>query len=167
MAEKDIVVNGLKLTYEGLFNATELYNTIDHWFKRHNYDKLETKNIEVVTKKGKHMEIEWVPSKDINNYAKNSIKIRMIISEMVDIDVEKDGHKIKMNKGKINFVFFGILVTDWEDMWENKPMLFFIRSLYNKFFYKGYVDKWKGELKGDVYALNSSIKAFLNINRFR
>lgn len=167
MAEKDIIVNELKLAYEGLFDATELYNIMDHWFKRYNYEKLETKNIEVVTKQGKHVEVEWTPFKDINNYAENQIKIRMIITEMTEVEIEKEGHKIKMNKGKIHFVFWGFLMTDWENMWENKPLLFFIRSLYNKFFYKGYVNKWKGELKSDVYSLNSAIKSFLNLNRYK
>lgn len=167
MAERDLVVSELRLKYEGLFNAGDLYDIMDQWFERHNYDKIENKSIETVKEDGRHVEVEWRPFKDITAYATKEIKIRMIISGMTDVEVEKDGRKIKVNKGKVQFVFWGILTTDWENRWENKPLLFFIRSLYNKFFYKGYVQKWKSGLKGDVYDLNNTIKSFLNLNRYR
>ena len=167
MAEKEFAVSELRLSYEGLFELEELYNHMDQWFKRHGYDKRETKDIETVTEDGKHIEIEWLPDKPINGYAYKAIKIRMIASEIKEVEIEKDGKKLKMDKGKVDFVFWGALTTDWENKWENKPVLFFIRSIYNKFLYKGYNAMWKGALKADVMNLNQSIKAFLNISRYR
>ncbi|MCK5107555.1 MAG: hypothetical protein KAQ83_02415 [Nanoarchaeota archaeon] len=167
MAERDFVVNGETLTYEGIFRASELLDTIDQWTKRMHYDKKESKALEVVKADGKHIEVMYEPWKDITSYAQKNLSVRVIMHGVKDVNVRKDGHNVVMNQGKVKVIFYGILKTDWEHRWENKPMMFFLRSLYNKFFYNGYVKGWRSEIKSDTHALKNAIKAYLNLNRYR
>ena len=53
MAETRIVIDKLRIQYEGLFSVAELYQLIDNWLREKGYDKMERKNVEKVTPKGK------------------------------------------------------------------------------------------------------------------
>ena len=118
-------------------------------------------------KEGKYIEVMYEPWKDITAYAQKVLKVRVIMQDVKDVNIRKDGHNVVMNQGKVKVIFYGILKTDWENRWENKPLMFFIRSLYNKFFYNGYVRGWRNEIKSDTHDLKNAIKAYLNLNRYR
>ena len=74
MAEMELIIEQVRLTYEGLFKATEIYKLIDNWLRTHGYDKREMKTIEKVTPSGKYIEIESLPWKKQTEYVKNDIK---------------------------------------------------------------------------------------------
>jgi len=167
MAEKEIIVEELKLDYSGLFKAHDLYNVMNKWFTKRGYIKRELKSIESVKENGKYVEIEWMPWKKYTDYAKSEIKMRIIISNMTDVEVKKEKSTIKMNKGDIRILFYGYLTTDYENRWEQKPMLMFMRTLYNKFIHAGYTEKWKRNIEQDITDLNDTIKSFLNLQRYR
>ena len=61
MAERRLVVDHLRLKYEGLFNATELYKLIDKWLNEKAYDKRELRNQENVRPDGKYVELILMP----------------------------------------------------------------------------------------------------------
>ena len=60
MSEKKLVIDQLKLTYEGIFDLNGLYRMIDSWFYEKGYDRWELKNYEQVLPTGKDIEIEYV-----------------------------------------------------------------------------------------------------------
>lgn len=166
MAERELIVDHLRVEYEGLFDATELYRLIDLFFRDKGYDKRDLKNIEKVRPEGKYVEIELMPWKKTTDYFKNEIKIRIIMQNLKEVEVEKDGRKIRLNQGKLNIVFDGYFTTDYEHRWEQKPSYFFIRTLFDKFFFSSYTDKYKGVLVHDTNTLITDIKTFLNLYRY-
>ena len=166
MPEREIIVDKLRLTYEGIFSVAELYNMIDEWFRWKGYDKRENKNIEIVKPEGKFIEIELEPWKKVTDYAKNVIKIRIQMTGIKDVEVEKDNAKLKLNQGKVQFVFDGILETDYEARWEGKPIFYFIRTVFDKYFYKPFTAGFQRGVKEDLMHLHGQIKAFLNLYRF-
>ena len=166
MTERELIVDHMRIQYEGLFDATELYRLIDRFFRDKGYDKRDLKNVEKVRPQGKFIEIELLPWKKTTDYFKNEIKIRMIMEDLKDVEVEKDGRKIKLNQGKLSIVFDGYFSTDYEHRWEGKPTYFFLRTFFDKFFFKSYTDKYKGVLVQDVNTLHTQVKAFLNLYRF-
>lgn len=167
MAERELIVDHIRLEYEGLFDARELLSMIDRYFRDKGYDKRELRNIEQVKPEGKYVEIEYLPWKKTTDYVKNEIWIRLIMSDLKEVEVEKDGVKVKLNQGKIQFVFDGYLTTDYENRWEAKPTFFLVRTLFDKYFLKTYIDKYKGVLVDDVQLLHSTIKSFLNLYRYQ
>jgi len=166
MAEREKIIDELRLSYEGLFDVNELYLAIDKWFRDKGYDKRELKNIEYVKPEGKFIELRIMPWKKITDYAKIEIKIRMQMSDIKEVEVEKDNHKIKLNQGKIQMIFDGFLTTDYENKWEGKPTYVFLRTLFDKFIYKGYTAKFQSQVAEDVNHIHTTIKSFLNLYRF-
>ena len=166
MVETQIIVDGLNLEYDGLFSARELYMLIDKFFKDHMYDKREVSNMEKVEAHGKFIEIEFQPYRKMSDYVKFIIRIKLSMRDVKEVEIEKDGHKLKVNKGKVRFIFDGFLETDYEGRWEGKPMYVFVRTVFNKFVYKVYTARFEEMLTQDVDTLYNEIKAFLNLYRY-
>ena len=48
MSEREVLVDKMRLTYEGIFSILEVYKIMDEWFEEKGYDKREVKNIESI-----------------------------------------------------------------------------------------------------------------------
>ncbi len=167
MAEREIVVDKQRLSYEGLFNVLDLYNLINEWLEEKGYDKREIQNFENVSPQGKYIELLMQPWKKITDYAKIEIRMRIIMSEVKEVDIEKDGARVRLNQGKVQMVFDAMLTTDYENRWEGKPVYFLTRELFNKYFYKPFHDWDIHVVKGDYNQLISLIKSYLNLYRYQ
>jgi hypothetical protein len=166
MSEREVIVDKVRLSYEGLFSVADFYKMIDEFFEEKNYDKRELKNIERVSPEGKYIEIELLPWKKVSDYAKNEIRVRMMMSNIKDVEVEKDGVKVKLNQGNLQIVFDAYLTTDYENRWESKPYFFFLRTIFDKYLYRPFQSGFQQGVKSDFVELRDRIKAFLNLYRF-
>ncbi|OIO65089.1 hypothetical protein COY28_03145 [Candidatus Woesearchaeota archaeon CG_4_10_14_0_2_um_filter_57_5] len=163
MSFREIVIEKQRIEYEGLFDAHELHHIIDYYFREKGYDKRETRNMENTTPEGKYVEIEITPWKKTTDYHRNIIKMKIYMSKMRDVEVEKDNTKIKLQNGRVQFVIDAFLEYDYDDRWENKPIHQFIRTLFDKYFYKPYTDKYKGVLLEDTRLIVDMIKRYFNL----
>jgi hypothetical protein len=166
MSEKRLIIDQLRLNYSGIFNLQELYKMIDGWLYEKGYDKYEKKNEEQVLETGRKIEVEIRPWKKTTDYAKNEIRLRIFVDNMTDIEVDRDGKKIKMHKGDIQMIFDAFLETDYEHRWENKPMYYFMRTIVDKYVFKIYTEKFVGNLTADTRDLHQRIKSFLNLYKY-
>jgi len=166
MAERRIIVDNLMLQYEGLFELRELYMLIDKWLRQKAYDKFEKRNHEHVLKDGKYVEIELEPWRKLNDYAKITINVYIHVYNLKDVVVKKDNVDVKMNQGKIKIRFIGYLVTDYESLWEGKPLFYLLRAIIDKWVYRVSSDKYEAGVAEDVKHLHQNIKAFLNLYRY-
>lgn len=166
MTERRIVVDKLRLTYTGIFSVVELYQLIDRWTREKGYDKRENKNVEEVKPSGKNIELDIEPWKKITDYVRSSIHMRIIMSDIKEVEVEKDNLKVKMNQGKVQIIIDGWLDTDYENRWEGHPIFFFLRSVFEKYVYKPFTVGYENYVASDVSHLHSTIKSFLNLYRY-
>lgn len=161
------IIDKLRIEYEGLFSMPDLYATIDNWLKEKGYDKQEKKNVERVKAAGKDVELLLQPWKKITDYAKIVINIRVIASNIKEVEVEQDGAKIKLNQGKVHIVLDGWLQTDYEGRWEGKPLFFFLRELYDRYLYKPYTSSYESAVAKDTTDLHGELRSFLNLYRYK
>lgn len=166
MSEKKLVIDQLKLTYVGIFDLNGFYRTIDGWFYEKGYDKWEHKNYEQVLPTGKDIEVELLPWKKTTEYFKNIIKIRLKFTGVKDVEIEKQGIKLKLNQGKAMVVIDGYLESDYENKWEKKPLFFLIRTIFDKFIFKRYFNQYEKWLINDVSDIHARMQKFLNIYRY-
>ena len=91
MAERNYVVEQLGLKYEGLFDLAGLYAIIDDYFKKQGYEKTELENSEYITENGKQITLIIEPYKKISDYAKLMIRIKIIFSDIKEVQVDEIG----------------------------------------------------------------------------
>ncbi len=166
MGEKRIVVDGLTIEYNGLFSLNELWILIDKWTRERYYDRSENKNYQFLTKEGRDIEIEIEPYKGINDYVKIYIKINIVIKGMKDVVVKKDKQMLKLNKGSLKVSFVGYMLTDYENKWEGKPLLYFLRMVIDRFIYQISANRYESYIAEEVGHLYQNIKSLLNLYRY-
>lgn len=166
MSEKNVVVDGKQLSFEGLFDMKALFRTIMKWFDERNYDMFENKNYEEVYEDGKKLIFELLPYKKVTDYHKLQIRVWAVFENLKEVDVEIKGVKHRLLKGDANFTFDASLVTDYENRWEGRAIFYFFRTLVDKYIYKDHTSKYSGMVKADVMSLEEEIKSYLNMFRY-
>lgn len=167
MAEKKIVIEKQELKYEGLFDLKKLFYMIDQWIREHGYDRYEKRNDEIVTENGKEVFLELEPWKRLSDYAKAYLKVKMNFKDLQEVEVEHDGIKETLLRGKCHFIFQARIETDYENKWESDPLYQFIRTFVDKFMHKSQTQDFEAENAADCKALREEIKAYLNLYRFQ
>ncbi len=165
MSEKKLFLDGIELNYEGTFDLMELLKTIDGLIKQRGYTKGEKRREELVREGGKEFGIELRPIKKKTDFFLLMIKMRMHITGITDVEVEKDDMKTMMNKGKISILFDSWTTADYEFRWEQKPLFYFLRNLFERTIYKFHTDRYAGELIEDTRFIMNNIRAFLNLGK--
>jgi len=166
MVERRIIVDRLKLGYKGLFKAEEVYKMVDKYFRERAYTKHELKNYEQVSPEGKTVTVIKEPYRKITDYAKYVVRVTIKMNDVKEVVVEKDGVKVKMNTGNIDLIFDGFLELDYEKRWENKPMFYFLRALFDQFVFKVHTEKYEAGLSEETHMLRNQLRAFLNLYRY-
>jgi hypothetical protein len=166
MTETKIVIDNLSFNYEGLFKVNEFYRFLDSYFAEKNYDKHEVINMEKVDPNGKYIELEIEPYKKLTDYAKMVVRVNCKMHGIKEVEVEREGHKVRMNQGRINILIDGFIMTDYENRWNDRPMYVFIRTMYDKFIFKNYIDQFESKLTDEINQLYIQMKAFFNLYRY-
>ena len=166
MTETKIILDNLAINYEGLFSAKEYFKFLDTFFQEKLYNKREPVSMEKVEAAGKYVEQEIEPYKKMSDYAKFVIRINTKMFNVKEVEVEKDGHKIKLNQGRVAILIDGLIQTDYENRWSNAPFYIFMRTIYDKFIYKSYIDQFEVQLDQEVNQLHTQLKAFFNLYRY-
>ncbi len=166
MVEKRPVLEHEQIVYEGIFSVKELSKTLFGWMSDKGYAPIETRAQESVTKTGKHIELELEPYKKFTDYAKSVIRIHLTGHNITDVEITKDGHKKKMQKGKVVITFDSWLETDYEHKWESQPAFYVLRSLFEKYVYTPFLSGFISSVRNDTTHLKDQVKAYLNLTRF-
>ena len=163
MSERTTITEGQTIIYDGPFSTKELYKTIRELLVEKGYIFVERKLHEAVTAKGKTIEAEFEPYKKFTDYAKSIIKIKLIISDCKEVELKKGTKTIKLNSGKVHIVIESILETDYEHKWEKHPVLYIIRTVFEKYVFLPYISGFSAQIGADVAHLRDNIKGFLNL----
>ena len=166
MADRNILMDGREIKYEGIMDVKKLGALIYRWFKEHHYNLVERINFEQTFEEGKQLEWKIAPFKRYDDYTKSEIKVSTALSGLKEVEVDLNGVKRKLWKGKASIKFTATLITDAFHRWNERPFVFFIRVLMDKFILKSPISEAEGKCRADCEALIDEIKSFLNLHRF-
>jgi hypothetical protein len=166
MTERTLVIDQQKLSYDGLFDLAELYRLIDSWFYEKGWDKYEHINEEQTTPEGRQIRLVLEPWKSITDYFKIIIRIKANFNDIKDIEVEKEGKKVRLNQGEVKMIFDGYVLSDRHGRWNKKPFLWFLSIIFNKYLFKENYNKAERWLLSDLDDFYQRIKSFLNTYKY-
>ncbi len=167
MPEQVMVVGLERIQYEGVFSVAELFRLIDEWLLDKGYYRIEPKHVESAKPEGKFVELELTPSKQLTDYAKALLRIKIQMNNIKDATLETpEGKKQKLNQGSVLVTVSGVLETDYQERWESKPLFLFIRTLYDKYIFKSLTGGFEGTIKNDVEHFKRTVSGFLNLHRY-
>lgn len=166
MTGKIVLLDSEKITYEGIFDMGEFYKHVYEWLAWRKYDVSEKKYKEKIKPAGKEMEIVWSAGRDLDEYSAFKIDVQMLIIGLNDVEVQKNGAKIKMQKGEITIYVSAYIATDRQDFWVSRPQFAFLQKFYEKYLYRSAIETMKGELWKQGWDFFNECKAFLNLYKF-
>ena len=166
MVEKKILVDGLRFSYDGLFDIVDFYRHVEDWMQDHHMQK-------EIKKKGEHVEpqgrkVEWMIEcwKKEAEFAKSVVRLRALFTDVTDVQMVKDGVTRTFQKGKALLIFDAFLETDFEKTWVQKPWFFFLRAIYDKLIQKIWSERYDETVRKYTYDLFNSLKAFFNLYKY-
>jgi len=162
MTERDKVTTQ-KIRRSGIFNFKDFYQFAYNWFIDEDYGLEEQKYAEEVTGDSKRVEIIWVAKKKISDYFKHEIKLYWNVVGLKNVEVEKDGKRVKMNDGSIEIKITGNLLKDYQSSWEGNPFSKFLRGVYEKFVIEGRIEAYEDKVSSTVTDFIKDMKGFLAI----
>ena len=166
MPQRDIVIPNIKVKEKAIFNLDELYKLLHRWFELYRYDLQEQEYRDDDTGNGKHVEIKWYSDKKIDDYFKYVIEVNFLLLGLEDIEIVKEGVKVKTNKCEVELRFKSYLLKDYNRMWERFPVLRVLREFYDRRIIASRIDGYEDEVYEETYKLINEVKAFLNLHRF-
>ena len=146
MSERSLIIDHLKLSYDGLFNAAELYNLVSSFFFEKGWDWYEKFNLEQITPTGKQIKIVLEPWKSVSDFYKIAVAIKIHLVDVKDIEVEQEGKMLRLNQGQIKITFDGYVVSDRQGQWTSKPFWWFFTIISQKYFFKNFGAFFIGQL---------------------
>ena len=163
MVQKD-EINSEKLEHSGIFDFLGFYRYAHSWLKDEGYGVTENKYSEKVSSDARDISIEWTATKEISDYFKFEIKIKIEISGLTNVKAQIDKEKRDMNKGKVTISTTGNLIKDPESKWDTSPFYRFLRDFYNKYIIPARVEDMEGRVSEDVSIFKEELKAFLELS---
>lgn len=163
MVEIKTLSFGDKIAYEGLIDIRIFYDLVNKWFTDRTYDTNEVLNMEQHFESGLQLTIENVPSKHLSDYAKIEHRIRIEMNELQEVKAKVEGEEKKLWKGSLSISIDTFLVTDKENRMGSDPMTFFIRTLVEKYFIRGTIDKYKEQAVRDKENFLEFVRKYLNM----
>ena len=160
MAEKDKIAES-KVKHDGIFDFKEIYKFLYALAMDLEYDLEERSYSEKNTVKGKEIEIHWIARRKISDYFRYVVKMDWLILGMNDVEVMKEGVKVKTNKGLLEIKFGVWLEKDYENRWEATAVLKFLRGLYDNYIIRGRILDYETKLITEMTEMVEQLKAFL------
>lgn len=160
--EKEIYLDRLTLTYSGYLNYKEFMDMVKRWCAERGYYSDVQSTKEKVAEKGFTKKVALQLQKKISHMHLSVLNIDISFSDMTEESKEVDGRMMKVEKGDVEVIFHGYLMTSVKASWETKAYMGFLRTVIDKFIYKLDRPKYRGAVVNDGKDLAKEMMGFLN-----
>ncbi|MBI4450407.1 hypothetical protein HY642_00395 [Candidatus Woesearchaeota archaeon] len=153
----DIPMSTIK--YLGPFDLQKLLKTGRDWLDERLYDFEEPTYKHKVGGEGAEVEVEWLGKLKVNVYVKNYIEVRFHIRDMKDVEVVRNGEKLKMQYGRVLIESKGRIELDWGERFKGNKFLIALQDFYHNYIIKRTIFvKWWDNLYYQIYELNRVLR---------
>ncbi len=165
MSSKDPVASTV-FKYNGVFNFDEFYKLFRETIEGEGYIIIS----EADSRKNKggsdKVEIEWSYERIIDDYTKFTLSVEILIPSLKKVIIKKEGKEIKTSSGNATIIIKGVIITDWQNLWEKSPFLKHLRGFYERYLFKKTLNDYETEVYKDVFSIEGTIKSFFNLPGF-
>ncbi len=160
MVEKSLVSIYFRFTYSGSFSLHELLNLVDHWADEHHYNKEIKDHLEHHKGDGKELRHSLELWKHMNTQVVAIVRFTIVVRRLKDVTVSFGGKKERVQHGDVLIDMDSLLERHKLHAYENKPWIFFIRAIIDRFIKKNIFEIHDGELSSDTRNLYDTVRGF-------
>ncbi len=168
MSKEDVIFRDTKIKYKGIFDLNLLYKKLREWVKEAKYsdpaETGETKYAERVKPNGKQLEIVWQTSrKEEGGYFKLTLEIKFFINGLTEVEVEREGRKIKLDSAEPELYFSSSVIRNADNQWDENSLMF---KFYEKYIIPDKIEGFKIDSYKDASKIMDEVKNFFSLYRF-
>jgi len=126
-------------------------------------DLAEEKYEEEIKGDIKEITIEWVGTRKITDYFKYEIKAKYEINALKEVEIIRDGNKVKTNTGSVKISLKGTLIRDYDGKFETSGFQKFMRSIYEKWVIPARIEEYEEKLIGECDEFLNQVKAWMDL----
>ncbi len=163
MAEKDTVFSS-ELKHVGLFQFKDAYQFLYDWLTDEvGLHVKEKKYEEKLIGDKKEIIVEWEGQKKFTDYFRFDADVKITIRNLVEVEINQGGKKVKTNQGDFKIGVKGILVKDYEGKFEISAFNKFLRSIYEKWVITSRIEQFEDKIIEDCDEFLGQAKAYLDL----
>jgi hypothetical protein len=171
----------IRVKYKDIFDLKEFYDAFHEYLLENEWmayekgpddvigdERFETYYDERINKEGmKELRMWWRLKKKAPaaQYLTYYLDVTYKCLAIVNTEVVRNGHKLKMQKGEIEVAIDGYIDQEWKREFK-KSILREISLLFKKRIYKKTFQQRKKELYQEAYAMNNFIKQWFKLKRY-
>ena len=167
---KNITVIGyppLLIRHNGVFDYEGLYKMMHSWLINKRYLFHETKyKDKVSTPFGNEIEVDWTAEKKVTEFIKEIVSVRFHLWDAADVEIIKDGKKVKMTKARMEIKITADMKLDYNEKFSGKNASNIVKKLGE--FYVDHVMYWDlrlryiNTLEYSLFDFQTKVKKYLN-----
>lgn len=148
------------LKHRGLFNHGKFVKDIQHWYISNGY-KFHAPKYKL---KASEAEYEIRGEREVTEYVRFGIYLHIWIRDLVDVEVVKDGEKVKMQEGYIQLDLIGDYELDYQERFGGNKFLQWLQDFYHNYVIRQTIsDVWEDDLFLKMSQLMGTMKSSLGI----
>jgi hypothetical protein len=156
----------LTVRYRGVFDYDGLYKMMHAWLvsKRFVFHEESYKD-KASTPAGNEIQAKWKGERKVTEFIKEYIRIEFHLWDYAEVEIIKDGRKIKSGKARLEIKFFADLELDYSQRFAGDDFSKRLGKFYvEKIIYWDWRIKYANALEYLVYDLHTKVKKYLNMD---
>jgi hypothetical protein len=154
------------LKHKGVFNFEKFHKHFYSIINANGYLIVSDAHQQKDKSNGQEVEVDWDFEKIIDDYTKFKIHVHYIITGLKKVVIKKGDHDINTNEGNVGIKITGLIITDWQNIWEKTPFLRKLKGFYERYLFKKTLDNYWNEVTGEVFLFENEMKAFFDLPKF-
>ena len=164
---EEISVTKSKLNYSGYFDFGDFYTLLWRTLKDLGYVVVEENYKRSVSGGGEEINISWSAFKNVDDYSRFKIGIRILILGLKKQEVKlPNGATVKKDKGNIFLTFSVSIQTDYLNKWETHPLLKFLKGFYDYYIYRKQIESLTSKVLEELGSLENEVKSYFQMATF-
>ncbi len=160
MASNKFTSPTLYLKFRGVFDHAKLAKVIQDWIDDNTYE-YHAKKYKL---KVDAAEYDAFGKREISEYATFTVGVHLWARGMKDVEIIKDGEKVKMQEGYINFEIYASIEYDPEGRFQGNKFFQWLQDFYHHYVIKQVrTDVWEDDILLKQQQLLAHIKNFLGV----
>ena len=147
----------------GVFDLKHLYTMIYNHLADLGYHMNEKSYSEKGGKYGKEVRFFWNPYKKVTDYFRFDLDLKFLIVNLKEMEIVREGKKIRMNTGGIDIKITGYLSTDWKKKWDSSWFNNMLRKIYDDYIIRARIDEYEDKVVYEMDELTQKIKDYLSM----
>jgi len=157
-----------RIKHRGFFDFQDTVKTIQTFLRQRMYLAYDwpSYKYKIPSPAGAEYEIIVEGSKKVNEYVKFELHVFMRVFDMREVEIVRDGEKIKTNEGKVHIEISAGMDLDWQGRFSGKGVwgkfLEWLKDVYEKHIIKYKIgDYYEDLLFGEALDLKSELQSVL------